>query len=137
MSNILLTAGEFEFEGHFEDALAPTTCAAFRAHMPFASRAVHVRWSGEAVWIPIEDINFNVGFENNTSYPLPGQILLYPGNESVTEILVSYGSVVFGSKAGQISGNHFITLTSGLENLRKLGMTALWNGAQTLTIDFK
>ncbi|MFT5448179.1 MAG: hypothetical protein ACI9DC_003358 [Gammaproteobacteria bacterium] len=137
MSNIRLTAGGFEFTGHFEEVLAPKTCAAFRSHMPFASRAIHVRWSGEAIWMPIEDIDFGVGFENNTSYPLPGQILLYPGNESVTEILLSYGSAVFASKAGQLSGNHFITLTSGIERLRELGMTVLWKGAQNVRIEFE
>ncbi|MCH9674570.1 MAG: DUF3830 family protein [Gammaproteobacteria bacterium] len=136
MNNIRLTAGGFEFLGHLEQALAPKTCQAFREHMPFNSQAIHVRWSGEAIWLPIHDIDFAIGFENNTSYPLPGQILLYPGSESVTEILLSYGSAVFASKAGQISGNHFITLTSGVEQLRELGKRVLWTGAQDVNIEF-
>ena len=80
-------------------------------------------------------MKFDVGFENNTSYPLPGQTILYPGGMSETEILLAYGHVNFASKAGQLSGNHFITLTSGLENLDDLGRQTLWQGAQD--VDFE
>jgi hypothetical protein len=89
-----------------------------------------VRWSGEGVWIPLGDLQFGVGYENATSYPSPGQIILYPGGVSETEILLAYGGVQFASKAGQLAGNHFITLTSGLENLVPLGKMCLWQGAQ-------
>ena len=91
---------------------------------------MHVRWSGEAVWIPLGDLQFDVGYENPTSYPAPGEIILYPGGVSETEILLAYGAVRFASKAGQLAGNHFITLTSGLDNLRKLGEMTLREGAQ-------
>jgi hypothetical protein len=33
---------------------------------------------------------------------------------------------------GPLAGNHFITLTSGLENLAELGRLTLWNGAQPI-----
>jgi hypothetical protein len=33
---------------------------------------------------------------------------------------------------GQLAGNHFITLTTGLENLRALGEMVLWKGAQPI-----
>ena len=85
--------------------------------MPFESQAIHVRWSGEGVWMPLGDLDFGVSYENHTSYPAPGQIILYPGGISETEILLAYGGVHFASKMGQLAGNHFITLTSGLENL--------------------
>jgi len=29
------------------------TCAAFVRWMPFESQAIHVRWSGEGVWMPL------------------------------------------------------------------------------------
>jgi hypothetical protein len=36
---------------------------------------------------------------------------------------------------GQLAGNHFITLTSGLENLPGLGKTVLWKGAQRVRFE--
>lgn len=135
MTDLILRAGDFTFGGRFEEAKAPATCAAFRAAMPFRSQVVHVRWSGEGVWIPLGDLDFGVGYENHTSYPAPGQIILYPGGISETEILLAYGGVHFASKMGQLAGNHFITLTSGLENLHALGTACLWKGAQDVVFE--
>ncbi len=53
-------------------------------------------------------------YENHTSFPAPGQVILYPGGLSETEILLAYGGVRFASKVGQLAGNHFLTLTEGL-----------------------
>ncbi len=91
-----------------------------------------MRWSGEACWIPLGDLDLGLGFENHTSYPAPGQILLYPGGISETEILLAYGGVQFASKMGQLAGNHFLTITEGLENLTPLGKMVLWQGAQSI-----
>ncbi|MEQ1953147.1 DUF3830 family protein [Mesorhizobium yinganensis] len=120
------------FDARFETEKAQKTCAAFASRLPFDGRIVHVRWSGEAVWIPLGDLDFGIGYENHTSYPAPGQILLYPGGISETEILLAYGGVQFASKMGQLAGNHFITLTSGLERLPEIGRLALWEGAQPI-----
>ena len=60
----------------------------------------------------------------------PGQILLYPGGISETEIILAYGGVDFSSKMGQLAGSHFIMIDSGFENLRALGERVLWRGAQ-------
>ena len=73
-------------------------------------------------------------FENHTSYPAPGQVILYPGGISETEILIAYGGVNFASKMGQLAGNHFMTLTSGIDKLEELGKSTLWNGAQDILI---
>jgi hypothetical protein len=105
--------------------------------LPFESQVVHVRWSGEGVWIPLGDYDFKVGYENHTSYPAPGQIVLYPGGVSETEILLAYGGVRFASKVGQLAGNHFVTLTSGLENLYPLGRKTLWEGAQKVRFELE
>ena len=132
---LIVTAGPFTFEAKLELEAAPKTCAAFLRHMPFASKIVHVRWSGEGVWMPLGELDFGVGYENHTSYPAPGQIILYPGGISETEILLAYGGVHFASKMGQLAGNHFITLTSGLENLYALGRKTLWEGAQDVRFE--
>ena len=135
MSKLKITAGPFTFGARLETDAAPKTCAAFLKHMPFKSQVVHVRWSGEGVWIPLGDLDFGVGYENHTSYPAPGQIILYPGGISETEILLAYGGVHFASKMGQLAGNHFITLTSGLDRLAELGKTVLWKGAQKVRFE--
>lgn len=130
MSDIRITAGPFTFAARFERELAPRTCAWFERVLPYRERIIHVRWSGEACWIPLGDSDPGVGYENATSYPAPGQILFHPGGVSETEILLAYGACHFASKAGQLAGNPFLTIVEGLENLRALGELTLWHGAQ-------
>ena len=103
--------------------------------LPYTERVIHVRWSGEAVWIPLGNTDMGVPAENQTSYPAPGHMLLYPGGLSETEILLGYGGVHFASKMGQLAGNHFITITSALDDLPKLGKMTLWEGAQPIRIE--
>lgn len=127
--------GDFSFAAGFEEDKSPASCAAFRQAMPFESQVVHVRWSGEAMWIPLGDMDFRVGYEDATAYPAPGQILLYPKGTSETEILIAYGCVHFASKAGSLAGNHFATITSDLERLREVGVSTLWEGAKPILFD--
>ena len=63
-------------------------------------------------------------------------MILYTGGISETEILIAYGSVNFTSKMGPLAGNHFITLTSGIEDLPTLGNATLWQGAQEIAITY-
>ena len=135
MENLKITAGAFTFTGRFETERAPQTVAAFRKHLPYVSQIVHVRWSGEGVWVPLGETDFGVGYENHTSHPAPGHIILYPGGISETEILLAYGGVDFSSKMGQLAGNHFITLTGWLENLHALGTSVLWEGAKPIRFE--
>ena len=122
----------FTFDSVLEEEKSPGTCASFYKVLPFVSKVVHVRWSGEGVWIPLGDMDFNVGYEDATSYPAPGQILLYPKGKSETEILIAYGSVSFASKAGVLAGNHFATITSDIDTLRRIGISTLWEGAKNI-----
>jgi hypothetical protein len=132
MSLIDIAAGPYRFAARFEDDAAPKTCARFRRLLPYKERIIHVRWSGEACWIPLGDLDLGLGFENHTSYPAPGQILLYPGGISETEILLAYGGVQFASKMGQLAGNHFLTVVEGNADLAALGKLVLWSGAQEI-----
>lgn len=132
MDLITITAGPFTLRARFEDAAAPATCAKFRSLLPYQERIIHVRWSGEACWIPLGDLELGLGYENHTSFPAPGQIILYPGGISETEILLAYGGVCFASKVGQLAGNHFLTVVDGLEHLTPLGKLTLWEGAQPI-----
>ena len=135
MTTLKITAGPFTFTGRLEEDAAPKTCKAFLERLPFESQVVHVRWSGEGVWMPLGDYDFGVDYENHTSFPAPGQFILYPGGISETEILLAYGGVHFASKVGQLAGNHVLTLTSGLENLTALGKMCLWKGAQPIRFE--
>ena len=135
MDKVRVTAGTFVFGGRFETQAAPATVAKFRSLLPFKSKIIHVRWSGEGCWIPLGDLDLGLKYENHTSYPAPGQIILYPGGISETEILLAYGGVHFASKMGQLAGNHFITLTEGIENLAALGKSVLWQGAQDIVFE--
>ena len=121
MSAIKITAGSHRFLARTLDA-APRTVAAFSALLPYRQKIIHVRWSGEACWIPLGDFDLKTGFENHTSHPSVGDVLFYPGGLSETEILIAYGSCCFSSKVGQLAGNHFLTITEGVENLRTLGV---------------
>ncbi len=132
MSTIMIKAGPYTFTARWEDELAPKTVQKFKTLLPYKERIIHVRWSGEACWIPLGELDLGLGYENHTSYPAPGQILVYPGGISETEMLLAYGSCHFASKVGQLAGNHFLTITEGLENLVALGKMTLWHGAQDI-----
>lgn len=135
MTMLSIKAGPYEFIARMEEALAPQTCAAFAMLLPFEQKVIHVRWSGESTWIPLGDLELGVGYENHTSHPAPGQLLLYPGGISETEVLLPYGGCRFASIVGQLAGNHFLTVVEGNENLRALGELTLWKGAQDIVFD--
>jgi uncharacterized protein DUF3830 len=132
VADIRITAGPFSFTARFERAAAPLTCAKFASMLPYREHLIHVRWSGEACWIPLGDLDLGLGYENATSYPAPGQLLLHPGGISESEILLAYGGVRFASKIGQLAGNHFVTIIEGAERLPELGRLTLWYGAQPI-----
>jgi hypothetical protein len=137
MTTLRIKAGPYEFEAQLEEAAAPKTCAKFASLLPFRQKIIHVRWSGEGCWIPLGELNLGLSYENHTSHPAPGDIILYPGGISETEILLAYGAVCFASKVGQLAGNHFLTITGGRENLTALGRLTLWQGAQDILFDRK
>ncbi|MFZ1921764.1 MAG: DUF3830 family protein [Xanthobacteraceae bacterium] len=134
MDRIRIKAAGFEFIAQFDER-APLTCAKFRFMLPYRQKIIHVRWSGEGCWIPLGDLDLGLNFENHTSYPAPGEIILYPGGLSETEILLAYGGVHFASKVGQLAGNHFLTIVEGREQLRPLGEYVLWRGAQDIVFE--
>jgi hypothetical protein len=135
MDRIRIKAARFEFIARFESDHAPQTCAKFQAMLPYKERIIHVRWSGEGCWIPLGDLDLGLKYENHTSYPAPGEIILYPGGISETEILLAYGNVRFASKVGQLAGNHFLTIIEGRDQLRALGECVLWQGSQDILFE--
>jgi hypothetical protein len=135
MTHLSITAGPYRFRARLEEERAPKTCEFFTGLLPFEQKVIHVRWSGESTWIPLGDFEVTTGYENHTSHPAPGEILLHPGGFSETEILFPYGGCMFSSIVGQLAGNHFLTVVEGNENLRALGEMTLWQGAQDIVFD--
>ncbi len=135
MTMLRITAGPFVFAARMEEEAAPRTCEVFRRLLPFRNRAIHVRWSGEGIWIPLGDVRVDLPFENHTSHPSKGEILFYPGGLSEAEIILAYGGVSFASKVGPLAGNHFLTIVEGMENLPALGRLVLWEGAQEILFE--
>ena len=128
-----IQAGGFRFLAQWEEAAAPATCAGFRAVLPFENKLIQARWSGEAAWVPLGDLDLEMPRENVTTYPSKGEILFHPAGISETEILLVYGHALFASTAGPLAGNHFLTIVEGLEHLPALGHKVLWEGAQPIT----
>jgi hypothetical protein len=131
--DLTIRVGDLLFAARWEQA-APRTREALRAWLPIRSQLIHCRWSGESTWIPIGDRRPDVGYENHTAHPAPGQILIYVGELSECEILFPYGACSFSSRVGQLAGNHFATLTAGFEHLAEVGRRTLWEGAQEIEI---
>jgi hypothetical protein len=132
---IEIVVANLRFIARLETEKAPKTSARFRAMLPLKTKIIQARWSGEAAWIPFGELNLDLGYENHTSYPAPGHLLLYPGGVSETEILFPYGSTMFASRVGQLAGNHFATIYEGNEQLGELGKRVVWEGAQDITFE--
>ena len=133
---MIITAGgqRFVAQAHPD---APKTFDAFARLLPYRQRLIHVRWSGEAVWVPLGDFELGVGVENATRYPAPGDVLFYPGGFSETELLIAYGPCSFASKMGPLAGNHFLRIVEGQDRLPLLGRQVLWEGAQEVLFDWE
>lgn len=139
MADLSIRVGDVNFSARWEPD-APKTREAITALLPLHSRLIHCRWSGEGCWIPFGDRKLPVGYENHTSHPAPGEIIVYTGELSEGEILIAYGAVMFSSKLGQLAGNHFATIEEAngndvREQLREMGRQVLWEGAQEIVIE--
>jgi hypothetical protein len=131
-----ISIGEFELRARWEDKRSPRTVAFVRTMLPYDTKLIQARWSGQAAWVPMGDYEVgDLGPEDPTSYPGPGELLLYPGGVSEVEILFPYGQTCFASKAGQLAGNHFATIVDGHEHLAEIGERVLWQGAQEIRFE--
>lgn len=132
---IALKIGEFSFKAKLLEAEAPKTCTVFLSKMPINGKVIHARWSGESVWFPMDAVGIDVPPENQTCHPSRGDLLYYPGGISEKELLITYGSALFSSKVGQLQGNHFASIVTGLDQLPGMGKKVLWEGAQLIRIE--
>lgn len=134
MNQVLIKSAEYEFVGQLHTEKAPETCRVFLSMLPMKSKFIHVRWSGEGIWIPFGELRTGLQLENHISHPAKGEMLFYPGGVSEMELILSYGRCCFASQYGQLPGNHFLTIVDGLESLDAFGKKVLWEGAQDIEI---
>ena len=78
MSQVVITAGEVKLVAAFEESAAPRTCEVFRRLLPFVAQIVHVRWSGEAVWVPMGERELGLAPSSLFDTELAGRLLGYP-----------------------------------------------------------
>jgi hypothetical protein len=132
--HIIIAVGDRVLTGVLEEEQAPATCKAFLTVLPLRRQLLQARWSGEAAWVPLGELDLGVGSENPVHRPRPGQVLFYPAAESETEILLPYGVTAFAAVCGPLYGNHFLTINGQEEHLREIGRRVLMEGAQQ--VDF-
>jgi len=127
--------GDTTFTAELHEDDAPESVAAVRDFLPLESELMHVRWSGIATWINIDEIPLpEIARENHTVYPSRGDLLLYPGYRNEQEILLPCGPTCFKSPAGELAGNHFATVDASAEELKAVEELTLRDGVQPVTI---
>ncbi len=135
---LIIDVAEYTFTAElFEDA-APESIAAMREFLPLESTLMHVRWSGIATWINIDEIALpEIPRENHTVYPSRGDVLLYPGYRNEQEILIACGPTCFKSPAGELAGNHVATIDADAETLKELEERTLDEGSFDVTVSIE
>lgn len=131
---IRIQAGPFELSARTVDA-APLSVDWLLERLPWKGSLIHVRWSGEAVWMPIGADRIELPYENHTAHPSIGDVLLHPGGFSEAELLIAYGGCSFASRMGPLAGNHVLTIDAPRETLAALGQAVLWEGAQNVVFE--
>ena len=135
INTIKITSKDLSFEADLLWDLAPKTCQAVIDILPLEINLIHVKWSGFGVWADLGEVKVDeIPYENNTIYFSAGQIMFYPGFESMKELLIPYDSVAFASKAGLHSANHFATINNP-QNLSELGRRAVEDGKQPVIFE--
>lgn len=135
MPDCVMTVGPASFSLRLERTRSPHSCAALEACLPLRAEIRQARWSGEAGWVPLGSGSWDVPLEHAMRYPAPGQLLLYPGGLSEPELLVPYGSTAFASRAGELAGNHVLTMLDGPDAFRTLEALLVGGGTQPFLLE--
>jgi hypothetical protein len=125
-----------DFIGELTMDTAPEPVDALQEVTTLESKLIHVRWSGNAVWIEIDEVDLpELPREIHTVYHSRGDVLLYFGYRNVQEILRSCGPTCFKSQAGELADNHVATLDATPEELVALENRTLYDGALACTLN--
>lgn len=83
-TRVKVTIGATTFAATLEHERAPHTVAAFLTRLPFESKLVQARWSGESGWVPLGDYDLGVDYENERGELAEvGRRLLYEGAQAI------------------------------------------------------
>ncbi|WP_250517757.1 DUF3830 family protein [Caballeronia sp. INDeC2] len=139
MKRIKITSGEYVYFARLEEESAPKSCAWFLNKLPFKSHISQGRWSGKAVFIRLGTTAAELGYENATSYPQNGDVVLYPGDATRGggEIYMPYGPNEFSCEYGKIAGSRFLTIIKNQDSLPKFGELVHWDGAQEIVFELE
>lgn len=130
MTTLEIEVAGYTFDARLLEERAPETVAALRDVLPLESELQHVRWSGYATWINIDEIDLpELPRENHTVYPSRGDVLFYPGYRNEQEILLACGPTCFKSPAGELAGNHVATIRGRDDDLAALEERTLSEGS--------
>ncbi|WP_255152230.1 DUF3830 family protein [Halorarius halobius] len=136
MPSLEISVESTVLEGELLESEAPESVDALRDLLPLESTLLHVRWSGYATWVSLDDDALpELPRENHTAYPSRGDVLLYPGFKNESELLLACGPTCFKSPAGEQAGNHVATLDTSRDTLRSLEATTLEEGG--LDVEFR
>ena len=138
MSALRISIGGQLFAARLLRDLAPLSCRHLTQMLPLRGQAIHARWSGEAIWLPL-GTNWPAGSilepESATGRPEQGEVLLFAGPRSEPELLIAYGTTRFACKAGPLEGNRVLLIQDGHSQLAECGREILLRGAMELRID--
>lgn len=138
MSQLVIEVADYTFTGEIFEEEAPESIAAMREFLPLESTLMHVRWSGIATWINIDEISLpDLPRENHTVYPSRGDVLLYPGYRNEQEILLACGPTCFKSPAGELAGNHVATIDASPKTLKELEDRTLHEGSFDVNVSIE
>lgn len=137
MSSLEIDVDDTSLTAELYETDAPQSVNALRELLPLQSTLYHVRWSGYATWITLEETDLpDLPRENHTVYPSRGDILLYPGFKNEKELLLACGPTCFKSPAGEQAGNHVGTVDASRDTLRTIEEKTLTDGGLDVEIRF-
>ncbi|MBY7144203.1 DUF3830 family protein [Virgibacillus sp. NKC19-3] len=137
MKKMKITSGDYIFVAELDEEGTPETSKWFLKQLPMEISVIQAAWSGPAVFSDLNWIGYDVPFEKATSYPLPSQVVFYPGDEKGNsgEIYIPYGGNCFACPRGQLAGNPFLHIIEGEEQLPEFGKKVRHEGAQKITFE--
>jgi hypothetical protein len=129
MRKIDVTLGDATAIAVLLEDIAPRTCRAVWEKLPFTVRAVNGRWSGPALYAPI-DLEVDREIENETTFMPPGLVVYNPRHKGLS---ISYGNAQFREPVGATYVTAFARLDGDFSAFLSVAGKLLVEGAKPLT----